>query len=115
MVFLGISQLDISDSAGTLAAVRSILTAEATYAATYSAIGYTCTISDLDGFGAGEANEHQAMLIGSGLASGKAHGYVFSLSECSGTPAAKFRLTATPIGGSCGHRVPQPMAARLRM
>ena len=69
-----------------------------------SAIGYTCTISDLDGFGAAEANEHQAMLIGSGLASGKQHGYVFSLSECSGTPAATFRLTATPIGGSCGHR-----------
>ena len=99
-----ISTRTSGSDANALAAVRSILTAEATYAATYSAIGYTCTISDLDGFGAAEANEHQAMLIGSGLASGKQHGYVFSLSECSGTPAATFRLTATPIGGSCGHR-----------
>jgi len=49
--------------ANTLAAVRKIITAEAAYAATYPVVGYTCTLSDLDGFGAGEANEHQAMLI----------------------------------------------------
>jgi hypothetical protein len=90
--------------ANTLAAVRMILTAETTYAATYPAVGYTCILSDLDGFGAGEANEHQAMLISSGLASGKHQGYAFSLSGCSGTPAAGFHLTATPIGDSYGRR-----------
>lgn len=87
-----------------LAAVRKILAAETTYASTYSAVGYTCTLSDLDGFGAAEANQHQAMLIGSGLASGKHLGYLFSLTGCAGAPAAHFRLTATPIGESYGRR-----------
>ncbi len=87
-----------------LAAERKILTAEITYAAAYPAVGYTCTLSDLDGFGAAEANEHQAMLISSGLASGKHQGYTFSLSGCAATPAASFRLTATPIGDCTGRR-----------
>jgi hypothetical protein len=87
-----------------LAAVRKILTAEKTYAAAYPAVGYTCTLSDLDGFGGAEANEHQAMLISSGLASGKHQGYTFSLSGCAATPAASFRLTATPIGACNGRR-----------
>ncbi len=87
-----------------LAAVRTILKAETTYAATYPAVGYTCTLSDLDGFGAAEANQHQAMLIASGLASGKNQGYSFSLSGCAGAPASSFRLTATPMGDSYGRR-----------
>jgi hypothetical protein len=90
--------------ASTLAAVRRIVAAETTYAAAYPAVGYTCTLSDLDGFGAAEANEHQAMLISSGLASGKHEGYSFSLSGCAGTPAASFHLTASPIGDSYGRR-----------
>ncbi len=90
--------------ASTLAAVHKILAAETSYAASYPAVGYTCTLSDLDGFGAAEANEHQAMLISSGLASGKHLGYIFSLSGCAGTPAASFHLTAAPMGNSYGRR-----------
>ena len=70
--------------ASILAAMRSILTAEIAYNATYRPVGYTCTLSDLDGFGGGEPNEHQAMLIPSGLASGKRLGYVFTLSGLRG-------------------------------
>jgi hypothetical protein len=87
-----------------LAAVRQILTAETSYAATYPGVGYTCTLSDLDGFGAAEANEHQAMLISSGLASGRHQGYNYALSGCGGIPSPSFRLTATPIGDSYGRR-----------
>lgn len=87
-----------------IAAMRMILTAEVTYASTYRSAGYTCTLSDLDGFGGGEPNEHQAMLINSGLASGKKYGYVFTLSDCTGRPANTFRLTATPNGNSYGRR-----------
>ena len=81
--------------------MRTILTAENTYKNTYGLTGYTCTLSDLDGFGGGEPNEHQAMLISSSLASGKRLGYVFSLSGCSGSPASVFRLSAVP-GNSFG-------------
>jgi hypothetical protein len=90
------------------AAMRTILTAEIAYAAAYPAVGFTCTLSDLDGFGGGARNEHQAMLIPSGLASGKKHGYLFALSGCAGAPANSFHLLATPAmstyGGSYGRQ-----------
>ena len=86
------------------AAMRTILTAETTYAATYPAVGYTCTLSDLDGFGGGERNEHQAMLINSGLASGKRYGYVFTLSGCGATPTTSFHLTAVPNANTFGRK-----------
>jgi hypothetical protein len=92
-----------SDST-VLAALRTILTAEVTYAAKYPTVGYTCTLSNLDGFGSGEPNEHQAMLINSGLASGKKYGFIFTLSECTGAPANGFRLTATPNANTFGRK-----------
>ncbi|HTS08898.1 MAG TPA: hypothetical protein VMP68_25230 [Candidatus Eisenbacteria bacterium] len=93
-----------SSDAMVLAAMRSILTAETTYATTYPRVGYTCTLSDLDGFGSGEPNEHQAMLINSGLASGKHYGFVFTLSGCSGSPASSFRLSAAPNANMFGRK-----------
>lgn len=97
-----LSTTAFGSDASVLAAMRTILTAEAAYSNRYHAVGYTCTLSDLDGFGGGEANEHQAMLIPSGLASGKKYGYVFTLSECTGTPATSFHLMATPGANSLG-------------
>ncbi len=90
--------------AQVLAAMRTILTAETVYAATYRAVGFTCTLSDLDGFGGGEVNQHQAMLISSSLASGKRFGYLFTLAGCMGSPANNFHLTAAPNGNSFGRR-----------
>src|ERR1700688_394144 len=90
--------------ASVLAAMQSILKAENTYSSTYRATGYTCTLSDLDGFGGGAPNEHQAMLIPSGLAGGRKYGYVFTLSGCSGAPATNLRLVAVPTLNSPGRR-----------
>jgi hypothetical protein len=87
-----------------ISAMKTILTAETRYFATYPNIGYTCTLSDLDGFGAGEPNEHQAMLINSSLASGKRYGYIFTLAECKGGPATSFRLTAVPNANNIGRK-----------
>lgn len=87
-----------------LAAMRKILAAETTYSATYPAVGYSCTLSNLDGFGSAERNEHQAMLIDSGLASGKRYGFVFTLSGCTGNPAASFHLTAAPNANTFGRK-----------
>jgi hypothetical protein len=86
------------------AEMRTILAAETTYLATYPAVGYTCSLSDLDGFGGGERNEHQAMLINSGLASGKRYGYVFTLSACGTNPATGFHLTAVPTANPLGRK-----------
>jgi hypothetical protein len=83
-------------------AMRTILTAEITYSRSYTTQGFTCSLSDLDGFGGGEPNERQAMLIESRLASGKKYGYIFSLSGCSGPPSSRFRLSATPSVAGAG-------------
>jgi hypothetical protein len=90
--------------AQVLAAMRTILTAEITYATSYPRVGFTCTLSDLDGFGGGEPNEHQAMLINSGLASGKKYGFVFTLSSCGGAPATAFHLSAAPNANTFGRK-----------
>jgi len=87
-----------------MAAMHTILTAETTYAVTYPKAGYACTLSDLDGFGGGEPNERQAMLINSGLASGKRYGFVFSLSGCSGAPATNFHLSVVPNSNTFGRK-----------
>src|SRR5579862_2137837 len=90
--------------AAVVAAMRTILTAEVTYFSTYPAVGYTCSLSSLDGFGGGQPNEHQAMLINSGLASGKRYGFVFTLSGCAATPANSFQLTAAPNVNNYGRK-----------
>jgi len=90
--------------AQVIAAMRTILAAETTYAERYPFTGYTCSLSSLDGFGGGEPNEHQAMLINSGLASGKKYGFVFTLGECGAAPVKAFRLTAVPNGSVVGRK-----------
>jgi hypothetical protein len=88
--------------ATVVAAMRTILTAEVTYASSYPTVGYTCSLFSLDGFGGGEPNEHQAMLINSGLESGKRYGFVFTLSGCGGTRATSFHLWPAPNGNRLG-------------
>jgi hypothetical protein len=88
-----------------VASMRSILTAETTYAASYPAHGFTCSLSDLDGFGNDSPNEQHAMLLESRLASGKKGGYTFQLSGCGGSPSRQFQLTATPANPGPDARV----------
>lgn len=102
------SEVPVQSAGGSdamvVAAMRTILTAQVTYATTYPNVGFSCSLSSLDGFGGGEPNEHQAMLINSGLASGKKYGFVFTLSECGGAPATGFHLTAAPNGNTYGRK-----------
>ncbi len=86
-------------------AMRTIVAAENTYANTYPDVGYTCTLSNLDGFGEGEIGPQRAMLISSSLAAGRRYGYVFTLSGCAGAHAGKFLLTAEPNEPGFGKKV----------
>ena len=104
------SMTSLGSDASVLAAMQSILTAENTYSSTYPAAGYTCTLSDLDGFGGGAPNEHQAMLIPSGLASGKKYGYVFTLSGCIGTLTA-IQPPALPAVFRCSEGIGSQVSA----
>lgn len=94
-----------NSDAQVVGAMRTIITAENTYAGTYPTVGYTCTLSNLDGFGAGEPGPQQAMLISSSLAAGRKYGYVFTLTGCMGAPAGKFMLTAMPNEPGFGRKV----------
>ena len=84
--------------------IRTINTAEVTYAAAFPGHGFTCTLSDLGGMGGGGGpSEHQAMLIDPRLASGRKNGYVFKLSGCDGTtPAIRYKISAVPADASSG-------------
>jgi len=99
-----VKQNQAANQPPAVAAIKNINTAEVTYAATYPTRGYTCLLSDLDGFGAGGTNEHQAMLIDSGLASGKKAGYVFSLTGCTGAPVKQYKISAVPVDPRAGLR-----------
>ncbi len=94
-----------NSDAQIITAMRTIVMAENTYASTYPNVGYTCTLSSLDGFGASEPGPSQAMLISSSLAGGRKYGYVFTLSGCTGVPAGKFLLTAVPNESGLGRKV----------
>jgi hypothetical protein len=104
----GSSALIVMSAANESAAVggiRTVNTAEITYAATFPGHGFTCTLSDLGGMGSGGGpTEHQAMLVDPRLANGRKNGYVFTLSGCDGTPASRYSITAVPADPSSGTR-----------
>ena len=87
------------------ASIRTINTAQTTYAASYPAHGFTCTLSDLGGMGGGSgADEHHALLLEPRLSNGRKSGYIFKLSNCNGTPASTYIVTAVPADVNAGAR-----------
>lgn len=74
-----------------LQGLRSITTAEVTYASMFEDRGFTCSLSDLGGNGENEPHPSAAMLINSELASGNMSGYALSLVDCSDSPVDHFR------------------------
>jgi len=94
-----------ANEATAVAAVRTLNTAEMTYAASFPTAGFTCTLSDLGGMGSGNGvSEHQAMLIDPRLAGGRKNGYLFALSGCNGMPSSRFSITAVPADPTSGTR-----------
>ena len=78
-----------ANEASAVGSARTLIAAEVNYATTHPNTGFTCNLSDLSAAG----------LIDSRLASGRKHGYTFSLQNCAekeGTPISKFQVTATP-------------------
>jgi len=87
------------------ASVRTINTAQVAYAAAYPTHGFTCTLSDLGGMGGGSGtDEHHALLLEPRLSNGRKNGYIFKLSNCNGTPAATYSVTAVPADATAGTR-----------
>lgn len=99
-----------ADSAAAIASMRSVISAQMAYAASYPSVGFTCTLSNLgsEGIRPGsrkqQPNELHAMLIDDALAGGQKARYRFSLSSCAGPPATRFVLTAVPETSLAGQR-----------
>ena len=78
-----------ANESSAVAAIRTLSTAEITYATEHPKTGYTCSLSDL----------HE--LIDSQLASGQKNGYVFEIANCTADPAngriVKFQVAAHPL------------------
>lgn len=86
-----------------LANLRTINTAEVTYAATYPERGFTCQLADLGpSDGSEEPAEDHAMLIDPILANGAKGGYLFAISGCDGSPVSSFQVTAVPAESDLG-------------
>ena len=95
-----------ANEASAVASIRTISTAETTYASTYPTVGYTCTLAELGPPAAGGAMSSSAAgILDNVLASGQKAGYIFDLQGCAGTPKANYTSTAAPITiGSTGTR-----------
>ena len=92
-----------ANEASAVNSLRTLSTAETTYAQTYPDLGYTCTLANLGPpSGGGALSSAGAGVIDSVLASGKKAGYSFALINCNGTPTSTYTSTAVPqqVGGT---------------
>ena len=93
-----------ANEASAVNSLRTLSTAETTYAQTYPDLGYTCSLTNL-GPSAGALSSTGAGIIDSVLASGKKAGYSFAITNCTGTPTATYTTTAVPqTVGATGSR-----------
>jgi type IV pilus assembly protein PilA len=100
-----LAAMGAANEASAVGGIRTLNTAEVTYAATYPGRGFTCALSDLGGMGGGGGpTEHQAMLIDPRLSGGKKNGYVFAISGCDGSPASRYSISAVAADPSSGTR-----------
>jgi|1185.fasta_scaffold543339_1 type IV pilus assembly protein PilA len=86
-----------ANEASAVGSVRTINTAQVTFATTYPDKGFTVTLSNLGGTGT-SATSTSALLIDSVLSGGKKSGYSFALAGGSGAvPEVTYTVTADPI------------------
>ena len=97
-----------ANEASAVGSVRTINTAEVTYASAYPDIGFTNTLANLAGSscsGVTSATSTGACLIDNVLGSGTKSGYTFQISGVTGTPGVTYSQTASPVTvGSSGQR-----------
>jgi type IV pilus assembly protein PilA len=95
-----------ANETSAVASLRTISTAETTYASTYPTIGYSCSLVELGPPPSGTpVSSANAGILDDVLASGQKAGYHFALSGCTGTPVATYTSTAWPVTlGGTGNR-----------
>jgi prepilin-type N-terminal cleavage/methylation domain-containing protein len=82
-----------ANEASTVGSLRTLNTAEVTYATTYDSVGFTCTLSDFGPPSSGNPTSTAAGLIDSVLAGGAKAGYTIA-SNASGCTSAGGRMVS---------------------
>jgi type IV pilus assembly protein PilA len=89
-----------ANEASAVGSIRTINTAEVTYASTYPDVGFAA-LASLGGSGGSSGG---AGLIDAVLASGVKSGYSFVVSVGSGTPVTIYATTGVPLSSQTGQR-----------
>ncbi len=88
-----------ANEASAVGSIRTLNTAEVTYASTYPDLGFTCTLANFGPPSSGSnASSTAAGLIDTVLASGTKSGYTFSLSNCSAATNTTINVTYSSTG-----------------
>jgi len=92
-----------ANEASAVGSVRTINTAEVTFASSYPADGFT-SLANLGGTGTSASNSN-ALLIDNVLSNGKKSGYSFTAAATGGAPNSSYSVTASPVTvGTTGQR-----------
>ena len=91
-----------ANEASAVGSLRTINTAEVTYASTYPATGFAATLYQLGGpVGTTSSSSANALLLdnvlGCSTATCTKSGYTFTIGGTSGTPTATYNATANPV------------------
>jgi hypothetical protein len=83
--------------------LRTVNTAEISYAASFPDRGFTCKLGELGG-AADQPSPQHALLIDESLASGQKNSYILSIGGCDARPASRYHATAVPANRESGMR-----------
>jgi type IV pilus assembly protein PilA len=86
-----------ANEASAVGSVRTINTAEVTYASTYPNVGFPATLAALGGATPCVPAAANACLIDPVLSAGTKSGYTFTAVGAGGPPAVTYAVTATPL------------------
>jgi prepilin-type N-terminal cleavage/methylation domain-containing protein len=89
-----------ANEASAVASLRTINTAQITYATNYPTVGYAGTLTALAGTSCSPPDETSACLIDTQLASGTKSGYSFASTAIGANPTGAYVITAMPQGSN---------------
>jgi type IV pilus assembly protein PilA len=94
-----------ANEASAVGSVRTINTAEVSYATSFPATGFSASLANLAGGATNAPSVTNADLIDAVLGAGTKSGYTFTYASAGGPPAVTYTVTASPITqGSSGVR-----------
>jgi prepilin-type N-terminal cleavage/methylation domain-containing protein len=91
-----------ANEASAVGSMRTINTAEVTYASTYPSSGFATSLGNLGGSGTSATSTNALLLdnvLGNGTSSTKS-GYTFAISNTSGSPVSTYQVNADPVSAN---------------